>query len=301
MSELSTVVEILGTKSRLDNFIGATRQLLAGAESKDGQALLEALQQAEGFTGGMRATIENDPEGLKADRLVEAASAYGLNAAPVLRYFEVMVTRDTTETAVIPVAATCAREAAREATDSDTEMRYDHLFTANEGNVGETAYLGGDLDDVDEIGRERYEATALSPGQHQDKTIWFEAWAGPGEVFGPQPRFAAYTVTEPRLRRILALERLREANGLSEVRVTEGPRWENEDEMSFTLEELVVAGGQFYFVAYPKHQDLTVETQPMGIDHLLKSMSEPGVYYCASEPDHLKDIVADAPSPAPAP
>ncbi|GEM_PF-4424638 len=72
------------------------------------------------------------------------------------RYFSVLVTRGTTESALVPIASNNEQNAARQAL-AQANDRFARLFEVNE-NIPEEPYLGSGIDeDVEEISKERYE------------------------------------------------------------------------------------------------------------------------------------------------
>jgi len=299
MKQNRRVVDIKGEPTRIAAFMEAATDGLTVSMRTAGtqeavdlrEALLNADREREGVA---RVTINGDTAGVLAEKLERAAKTWRLDAEDGERYFTALVTRDTTESAVIPVAATTAEEAAELAVSREAEQEYDHLFQPNEGNVGESAYLGAGLEDVEEISREQYDVLAATGTERAGKTLWFQAYNELAVVFGDKPRFASYQLDSERLRRIVQLEQLRQTYGLTEVRVADGPDWEDEDNLRLSFHELVVSAGQFRFVSEPKHGDGDLETKPMDIDELVRVAAQEGDYYCADEPEDLKEMIAQS-------
>jgi hypothetical protein len=80
------------------------------------------------------------------------------------RYFQVLVTRDCTESALIPVVATGASAAGEKACSRAVVAQNHSRFAYNDGSAhDEEVYLGSDEEDVEEITKAEYE-TMLAPG-----------------------------------------------------------------------------------------------------------------------------------------
>ncbi|MFK5950423.1 MAG: hypothetical protein QM500_16825 [Methylococcales bacterium] len=78
------------------------------------------------------------------------------------KYFTVLVTRDCTESATIPVLAKDEDLAAELAVSSEIcSEQFNHLFQANE-NFSSKAYLGAGADDVQEINKETFRRLIVS-------------------------------------------------------------------------------------------------------------------------------------------
>lgn len=74
------------------------------------------------------------------------------------RYFKALVTRDTTESALIPVAAENAEQAGAVATSRDTELAFNSCFASNDASMDDYPYLGDPEEDVVEITEAEYMA-----------------------------------------------------------------------------------------------------------------------------------------------
>jgi hypothetical protein len=88
--------------------------------------------------------------------------------------------------------------------------------------------------------------------------------------FGEGPDYAEVSVTPEFIERLLRLSRLCEEHGLESV-TTPGAvdRWDREDELRIRGDSLRVWKDTFWFEAYPKHADYSVETAAIDIDSIV--------------------------------
>lgn len=208
-----------------------------------------------------------------------------------LRYFKALVTRDTTESAYIPIMADDASSAIEIATSRDMENKFADRFVANEGNVGESTYFGDPDDDVIEITKEEYEAMQHTPAIRDDIKLYLEAYAVSN--FGNGPRYARYDLTEESLTNILKLQKVCTENGLNECRVSDSPDWDGEDDLCLTSQELVVTPNDFWFIARPDRAEYHVETRGMTILMLVEASQGNGDIYFGEDIDNLRELVAE--------
>lgn len=183
------------------------------------------------------------------------------------KYYKVLVTRDTTESCVIPVAAHNAQDAGEAVFDPNWLSGFSGQFEPNEGILGEGAYLGDPDEDVTEISKEEYDALLVQNKEFANRILYLEAYAV--SDYGDGPRYAEYEITTQTMQKILAMQKLCINNDLSECRIFDGPQWDGEDELRLTGHVLVVTNDSFWFVACPKHVDYHVETRAMPIDRLV--------------------------------
>jgi hypothetical protein len=117
------------------------------------------------------------------------------------------------------------------------------------------------------------------------------------EYGGDGPTYARTVVDATFIARLLHLASLCKKDGLSEVRVCDGPElWGacNEDGMGLTCAELVVCGSSFWFVDAPKHSNFTIESDAQQIGGLLQAvMSGEGDVYLSGDPEQLRQLVED--------
>lgn len=73
-----------------------------------------------------------------------------------ISFFQILVTRDTTESALIPVAAESPFRATQYATSTEASKEFGHLFKVNEENLNELPYMGSPEEDIMEISEETY-------------------------------------------------------------------------------------------------------------------------------------------------
>ena len=100
--------------------------------------------------------------------------------------------------------------------------------------------------------------------------VYFEAYAC--DDYGDGPTFAELDVTPEFCARLQYLAALGAEHKLSELRVSGtfnrpdawGPG-DIEQELRFTMPELVVAGGWFWFTDHPKHSTYNVETRSVEV------------------------------------
>ncbi|MFC1337424.1 MAG: hypothetical protein G8D89_16330 [gamma proteobacterium symbiont of Clathrolucina costata] len=112
------------------------------------------------------------------------------------RYFKVLVTRDLTESALIPVTAIDSAAAGDIATSSDTANRFNNLFEVNEGFFGELPYLGDQNEDIKEISKVEYEEMLVKANTSNEsntpqfdnftrKVAGLKQWGEPDEEGNP--------------------------------------------------------------------------------------------------------------------
>lgn len=202
------------------------------------------------------------------------------------KFYRVLVTRETTESAFIPVKAKSAEEAGETATGEEYLADYEHLFKVNEGNLTTEAYLGSGEGDVEEVGEDEYFSMQKDIPDDLAKNLYLEARSA-----GESPSFAVYALTKSSVERILRLQALCRDNGLSECRVSDGPDWSHND-LDLTLDEVVVTSTQFWFTALPGEYGDPVETESVDIDRLLCELRKPGDLY-GSDEKSLKEMVED--------
>lgn len=87
------------------------------------------------------------------------------------RYFQVNVTRDTTESTLIPIKAASFTEAGELATYVQKAAAFSNRFITNDNGDLEKPYLGDPDEDVEEITRELYESL-LDTAQKQVYTVF---------------------------------------------------------------------------------------------------------------------------------
>ncbi len=105
--------------------------------------------------------------------------------------------------------------------------------------------------------------------------VYIEAHATTDE--GDSPSFASLRVGDAFRGKLLEMKDLLKAYGLSEVRIRAGADWgpgDIEDELRLEGHELVVAGNTFWFTAYPKHGNYSVETKSQEIDTFVAATSQ---------------------------
>jgi hypothetical protein len=187
--------------------------------------------------------------------------------------FKVLVSRDNTESVVIPVMAASKNEAEDIATSRATENQINWLFEIDEGNSGGGLYVGDKEECIESISDVEYrKLLTVTEIRAADKpfkaSLYMEAYACSDE--GEGPRFARWQFDHRMLARLLKLQQLCEQYGLSECREVASPDWENGKALRLRGNELVVAGDAFWFTAYCKHSDMTVETRLMLIATLIE-------------------------------
>lgn len=128
--------------------------------------------------------------------------------------------------------------------------------------------------------------------------VYFEAY--PCDDYGDGPTFAELDVTPEFCARLQRLAALGTKHQLTELRVSDGPdAWgpgDVEQEMRFTMPELVVAGDGFWFTDHPKHATFNVETRSIGITEFCDAVakherSDP--LFFGDDVDALRAYVAD--------
>ena len=128
--------------------------------------------------------------------------------------------------------------------------------------------------------------------------VYFEAYAC--DDYGDGPTFAELEVTPEFCARLQRLAALCTEHQLTELRVSDDPdAWgpgDVEQEMRFTMPELVVAGDSFWFTDHPKHANYSVETRAIGITKFCDAVanqecSDP--LFFGDDVEALRDCVAD--------
>jgi len=114
------------------------------------------------------------------------------------------------------------------------------------------------------------------------------------------PGFAKVTVDQEFIKDVAALHFYGEAGSLSEARAyTSSVEWIGGEELRLRGDELVVAGGSFWFTAHPKHADYSVETIEMGLQTLMDLLQVTDViYWSYGDEESLKALVAEEESAA---
>ena len=123
--------------------------------------------------------------------------------------------------------------------------------------------------------------------------------------YGDSPSFAVVDVTPELVAHLNHLREVCVGNCLSQVQTRNGPdEWDLEDDLRLRGDTLHVDDTGFYYSAYPKHGDYTVETPALDIVWL-KELLDKGehpyfkvidgiAYYPDSEADDLRDMYIDA-------
>ncbi len=230
------------------------------------------------------------------------------------KHYRVLVTRDTTESALIPVLASSPEAAAEWATARDVVANYGHLFAANDGLSEQAPYLGDPEGDIEQITEEEYRSL-VSGSEHPDTLDRAPIVAKPFEMvisaralneFVDGPAYAVVTVDQSLVDRLIRLRRICVENELEAVTDRACPdRWEREGDLYIRGDKLRVTHyGDFWFEAHLKHTDSGVETLCLDIASLLK-VAEEGEgatpnehfrwsnekFYCAACPGELTDLV----------
>lgn len=120
--------------------------------------------------------------------------------------------------------------------------------------------------------------------------------------YGDAPSFAAVDVTPELVAHLNHLSEVCAGNCLSQVQTHNGPdAWDLEDDLRLRGDTLHVDDTRFYYSAYPKHGDYTVETCSLDIDwleELLEKGEHPCIrviegvaYYPDSDADDLKAML----------
>ena len=128
--------------------------------------------------------------------------------------------------------------------------------------------------------------------------VYLEAYAC--DDYSEGHTFAELDVTPEFCARLQRLAALGTEHQLTELRVSDGPNaWgpgDVEQDMRFTMPELVVAGDSFWFTDHPKHAKYSVETRGIGItefcDAVAKQARSDPLFF-GDDVDALKDCVAD--------
>ena len=230
------------------------------------------------------------------------------------KHYRVLVTRDTTESALIPVVASGPEAAVECATARDVVANYGHLFAANDGISEQAPYLGDPEGDIEQITEEEYRSL-VSGSEHPGTLDMTPIVAKPFEMvisartlneFADGPTYAVVTVDQSMVDRLIRLRRICVENELEAVTDRACPdQWEREGDLYIRGDNLRVTHyGAFWFEAHLKHTDYGVETLCLDIALLLTVVEEGegstpnehfrwsnGKFYCAACPSELTDLV----------
>jgi len=230
------------------------------------------------------------------------------------KHYRVLVTRDTTESALIPVRASSPEAAAECATARDVVANYGHLFAANDGFSEQSPYLGDPDGDVEQITEDDYRGLVssseppLAPNIAPIPAKPFEMVISARTLneFADGPAYVVVTVDQNMVDRLIRLRRICVENELEAVTDRACPdRWEREGDLYIRGDNLRVTHyGAFWFEAQLKHADYGVETLYLDIDPLLTVVEEGegatpnehfrwsnGRFYCAACPGELTDLI----------
>ncbi|MCG7871037.1 MAG: hypothetical protein JAZ11_02915 [Candidatus Thiodiazotropha lotti] len=195
------------------------------------------------------------------------------------KHYRVLVTRDTTESALIPVRASSPEAAAECATARDVITNYGHLFAANDGNSEQSPYLGDPDGDVEQITEDDYRGLVSSSEPPAVPIVapipvkLFEMVISARTLneFADGPAYAVVTVDQSMIDRLIRLRRICVENELEAVTDRACPdRWEREGDLYIRGDNLrVTHHGAFWFEAHLKHTDYGVETLSLDIDAIM--------------------------------
>lgn len=191
------------------------------------------------------------------------------------KHYQVLVTRDCTESAMIPVTADGAEAAANLATSRETVAKYNHLFAANDGGSEDAPYLGDPDEDVEQISEAEYlslvYATKPTSAPKLVKPFELVIKANVLNEFAEGPEFAVVTVDQTFIDSILRLREICKLNDLeSAIARYSVDAWDGDEEYRLRGENLRVSNhASFWFESYMKFSDINVETQSIDIDRLL--------------------------------
>lgn len=191
------------------------------------------------------------------------------------KFFQIMVTRDATVTALLPIAAADRKEAMRLATSRETTAKFGHCFTLDDPLSGD-AYLGDPDEGLQEVSEEEYLASlAKSALPEVAEPFELVVAAHATNEFANGPEFAVLAVDTAFIRKIMRLRRVIFGNGLDDVGVTHYPDWWHKEESLIIRGDTlrVTSGGSFWVEGHPKHRDWDVETRAIDIDDFLKIVS----------------------------
>lgn len=225
------------------------------------------------------------------------------------KFFRVLVTRDATESALIPVSANSPAEAGEIATSRETTTANSHLFQVNDSASESGAYLGDPEEDVTEIDEKEHLALVAKAAIPEIEPFEFVVEVRATNEFVSGPEFAVITVDTAFVRNLVRLHGLIKANGLGDVGVSYCPKqWSQDEQFLIRGDTLrVTNGGSFWVEGHPKHSDWGVETRAIDLDDFLKVVvggpnAEPsdsefrwvgGRLFYSSSPDYLIETFMD--------